>query len=65
MLKPGDVQSMVFKESDAGPFWLTEQERIEQRYDQVEAGKKVKRKLKKEELVKISRGRSNGNGELY
>jgi hypothetical protein len=52
VLKPGDVQSMVFKESDAGPFWLTEQERIEQRYDQVEAGKKVKRKLKKEELVK-------------
>jgi hypothetical protein len=30
VLKPSDVQSMVFKESDAGPFWLTEQERIEQ-----------------------------------
>jgi hypothetical protein len=30
VLKPSDVQSMVFKESDVGPFWLTEQERIEQ-----------------------------------
>ncbi len=42
------------------------QERIEQRHDQIEAGKKVKRKLKKEESVKItSRGRSNSNRELY
>jgi hypothetical protein len=30
VLKPGDVQSMVFKEIDAGPFWLTMQKRIEQ-----------------------------------
>ncbi len=26
ILRPGDVQSMVFKESDIGPFWLSEQE---------------------------------------
>jgi hypothetical protein len=65
VLKPGDVQLMVFKESDSGTFWLTEQERIEQRHDQIETGKKVKRKLKKEVLVKTnSRDRSNGNGEF-
>jgi hypothetical protein len=52
VLKPSDVQSMVFKETDAGPFWLSEQERIEQRHDQIEAGMKVKRKLKKEEIIK-------------
>jgi len=23
ILKPGDVQSMVFKSSDVGPFWMT------------------------------------------
>jgi hypothetical protein len=51
-LKPGDVQSMVFHESDIGPFWLTAEERIKQRHDQIEVGKTVKRKLKKEELVR-------------
>ncbi len=49
LLKSGDVQSIVFKETDAGTFWLIEQERIVQQHDQVEVEKKVKRKLKKEE----------------
>ena len=52
ILRPGDVQSMVFKESDIGPFWLSEQERLHQQYDEIEHGKKVKRKLRKDELVK-------------
>ena len=43
---------MVIKESDIGPFWLSEQEMLEQRNDKIEHGKKVKRKLRKEELVK-------------
>ncbi len=52
ILQPGDVQSMFFKESNIGPFWLSEQERLEQRNDKIEHGKKVKQKLRKEELVK-------------
>ncbi len=29
ILRPSYVQSMVFKESDIGPFWLSEQERMD------------------------------------
>jgi hypothetical protein len=43
---------VVFKESNAGPFWLMEQERIEQGHNQIEAGNKVKRKLKKRRVSK-------------
>jgi hypothetical protein len=52
ILKPGDYQSFVFVESDVGPFWLSQQEREEQRYDQVIQGTTTKRKLRKCELVK-------------
>jgi hypothetical protein len=52
ILRPGDVQSMVFKGRNVGPFWLSEQERLDQRFDQIEHDKKVKRKLRKDELVK-------------
>jgi hypothetical protein len=52
LLRPGDYQSFIFAESDVGPFWLSEQEREEQRYDQPVQGMTTKRKLRKDELVK-------------
>jgi hypothetical protein len=27
MLKPGDIQTMVFHQHDSGPFWMTHEER--------------------------------------
>jgi hypothetical protein len=52
ILNPGDVQSMVFTTTDSGPFWLSAKEKEDQKHDQVIQGKTVKRRLKKEELVR-------------
>ena len=34
VLKQGNTQRMVFRETDEGPFWLTPEERIERRFSQ-------------------------------
>ena len=43
---------MVFTESDPGPFRLSEREREEQRHDTILEGRTVRRRLKKEELIR-------------
>ena len=44
-LKPGDEQSMIFKQRDVGPFWMSEQEHEEKRHDKIIDGETVKRKF--------------------
>ena len=50
-LKPGDEQSMIFKQGDVGSFWMSEQEHEEKRHDKIIEGETVKRKFKKKELI--------------
>ena len=51
-LKPGDVQKMTFQPGDDGPFYLTPAQREERREDKLVRDKTVKKRLKKEELIK-------------
>jgi hypothetical protein len=53
MLKPGDIQTMVFHQHDSGPFWMTPQEREKQRHDEVIEGQFLTKKCTKKELTKI------------
>jgi hypothetical protein len=52
ILNPGDVPHMVFTESDPGPSWLGEKEREKQCHDSILEEGMVRRRLKKEELVR-------------
>ena len=52
-LKPGDVQSLVFKPSDKGPFWMTLEEHESKCKDQIMEGKVTTRNLKKHELIEL------------
>lgn len=49
ILKPGQIQSLVFLESDEGPFYLSASERQERKYDK-STGRKKSRELRKDEL---------------
>jgi hypothetical protein len=49
-LNPGDIQSMVFKSTDEGPFWMTRDEQEKTRHDQLVAGQTKTRTLRKAEL---------------
>ena len=53
MLKPGDIQTMVFHQHDSGPFWMTPQEREKRRHDEVIEGQFITKKYTKKELTKI------------
>jgi len=52
ILAVGETQSMVFQEGDDGPFYYTEVERREKKYDRL-TGNKKKRDLKKSELINL------------
>jgi len=52
-LKPGDTQSMVFKETDDGPFWMSTEQRENTRLDKEVQDKVKTRTLRKEELKKL------------
>jgi hypothetical protein len=49
-LNPGDIQSMVFKSTDEGPFWMKRDEQEKTWYDQIVAGQTKTRTLRKAEL---------------
>jgi len=51
-LSVGDEQSMMFTETDQGPFYVNEPQRSENKYDQA-TGEKNKRDLKKSELIAL------------
>ena len=59
-LQPNDIQSMQFSESDPGPCYLSEQERIEQRLD-MHLDKQKKRDLTKVELMETLKARGNNS----
>ena len=48
LLKVGDSQSMCFKESDDGPFYLPVDERLKRKYDTLKGETKIVSKTKKE-----------------
>ena len=50
-MKPGDEQSIVFKQGDLVPFWMSEQEQEEEQKDEVLEKEKIKWKFKKAELI--------------
>jgi len=52
ILAVGETQSRVFQEGDDGPFYYTEVERHEKKYDRL-TGNKKKRDLKKSELINL------------
>ncbi len=49
ILSQGSIQKMIFEEGDEGPFWMTEQQRMESKYD-IGTGVKNKRELTIAEL---------------
>ncbi len=51
ILNPGDLQSMVFLPGDEGPFWMTAEQWQSTRFDVKIQGKRMKKKLTKEELT--------------
>ena len=62
ILKVGDIQTMKFAEDDTGPFYMTEREREDRKYDKVIGI--VKKKLTKIEMIEklIQKGLNNPNG---
>ncbi len=44
MLRPGDIQSMVFGPTDSSPFWMSPEEKEKRRYDVIVEGQFIKRK---------------------
>jgi hypothetical protein len=50
-LEPGAIQSMVFKATDEGPFWMSPEEREEKRHDREVEGQTKTKKLNKRELA--------------
>ncbi len=52
-LNPGDTQSMVFLETDDGPFWMSSEERENTRLDKQIQDKVKVRTLQKDELKKL------------
>ena len=48
-LQPGHIQSMIFQESDDGPFYLSDDERQSQQFDKI-TGEKKKKDMTKVEL---------------
>jgi hypothetical protein len=53
ILNPGDIQSLVFKSTDDGPFWMSREERKKTQHDQVIQGQTRTRTLKKTEMKKL------------
>ena len=53
MLRPGDIQSMVFGPTDSGPFWMSPEEKEKRRHDVIVEGKFIKRKRTKKELTEL------------
>lgn len=49
-LSVGDVQSMVFRETDDGPFWLGPTERMAKRFDTIKENTKETREKTKAAL---------------
>jgi len=63
-LRPGDIQSMVFQHNDPGSFWLSAEERLQLRNNEILPGKKSKGRFRKDELVKMlveAGGTATGN----
>ena len=50
ILNPGDTQKMVFSDDNTGPFWMSREEEISQKYD-FATGKTKTRNLTKSELL--------------
>ena len=48
-LKVGEIQTMSFKSTDAGPFYLSEKEKASKKYDKTKGTKEIK--LRKSELI--------------
>ncbi len=53
MLRPGDIQSMVFGPTDSGPFWMSPEEKEKRRHDGIVEGQFIKRKRTKKELTEL------------
>ena len=53
LLQVGDVQSMVFCEGDAGPFWMSEEKQNETKNDFVSSDIEIKAYTKKELVGKL------------
>jgi len=52
-LRVGDVQSLVFKEGDVGPFWMTPAQRLTTRDDEATGKYKTEKKKKKQLLEEL------------
>jgi hypothetical protein len=52
-MNPGDTQSMVLKDTDNGPFWMSREEQENTRHDKVIQDKTKMRTLWKDQLKKL------------
>jgi len=59
----GDEQTMMFSETDAGPFHLSQEQRQQKKYDRA-TGKKKKRKLRKSEILTLLRTKLGSSSTL-
>ena len=50
ILEPGDIQSLVYCQADAGPFWMSSDERDESRFDK-QLGTTTEIKLRTPEMI--------------
>lgn len=55
ILSVGDTQCMVFKEEDVGPFWMTPEERLENKHDRLTGEVEIKPKPRSMMLQDIAR----------
>jgi len=59
----GDEQTMTFSETDAGPFYLSQEQHQQKKYDRA-TGKKKKRKLRKSEILTLLRTKLGSSSTL-
>ena len=63
ILSPGDVQSLFFKPTDDGPFWMSREQQEKTWHDQVIQGQTRTRTLKKAEMKKLLEEKIYQQGE--
>jgi hypothetical protein len=61
ILSPGQTQQLVFSDTDEGPFWMTQDDRIQNRFDQNDGADPLIVQRNKSELISALHGKGITN----
>jgi hypothetical protein len=61
ILSPGQTQQLVFSDTDEGPFWMTQDDRIQNRFNQNDGADPLIVQRNKSELISALHGKGITN----